>query len=73
VTRDRVGIDSFQLTQELISHMLGTTRTVVTVAANKLQDAGLIRYKRGGITILNRQGHRGLHPPEGVRPLPDGV
>ena len=55
VARDRVGSDSFQLTQELISHMLGTPRTVVTVAANKLQDAGLIRYKRGGITILNPQ------------------
>ncbi|MDT5293786.1 MAG: hypothetical protein QOJ76_666 [Acidobacteriota bacterium] len=55
VTRDRVGSDSFQLTQELISHMLGTPRTVVTVAANKLQDAGLIRYKRGNIKILNPQ------------------
>lgn len=53
VTRDRVGSDSFQLTQELISHMLGTPRTVVTTAANKLQDAGLIRYKRGSITILD--------------------
>lgn len=56
VTRDRVDSDSFHLTQELISHMLGTPRTVVTVAANKLQDAGLIRYKRGSITILNPQG-----------------
>jgi CRP-like cAMP-binding protein len=53
VTRDRVDSDSFQLTQELISHMLGTPRTVVTVAANKLQDAGLIRYKRGQIAILD--------------------
>jgi hypothetical protein len=53
VTRDRVGSDSFLLTQEFIAHMLGTPRTVVTVAANKLQDAGLIRYKRGHITILD--------------------
>ena len=53
VTRNRVESDSFRLTQELISHMLGTPRTVVTVAANKLQDAGLIRYKRGHITILD--------------------
>jgi CRP-like cAMP-binding protein len=53
VTRDRVGSDSFQLTQEFIAHMLGTPRTVVTVAANKLQDAGLIRYKRGQISILD--------------------
>jgi CRP-like cAMP-binding protein len=55
VTRNRVDSDSFYLTQEVISHMLGTPRTVVTVAANKLQDAGLIRYKRGSITILNPQ------------------
>ncbi len=53
--RNRVGSDSFQLTQESISHILGTPRTVVTVAANKLQDAGLIRYKRGSITILTPQ------------------
>jgi CRP-like cAMP-binding protein len=56
VTRDRVDSDSFQLTHEFISHMLGTPRTVVTVAANKLQDAGLIRYKRGRITIINLEG-----------------
>lgn len=56
VSRDRVGSDSFQLTQEFISHMLGTPRTVVTTAANKLQDAGLIRYKRGSIVILNLPG-----------------
>ena len=53
VTRDRVDSDTFNLTQEFISHMLGTPRTVVTVAANKLQDAGLIRYKRGQIAILD--------------------
>jgi CRP-like cAMP-binding protein len=56
MTRDRVRSENFQLTQELISHMLGTPRTVVTVAANKMQDAGLIRYKRGKITILNPHG-----------------
>lgn len=53
VTRDRVQSDSFKLTQELISHMLGTPRTVVTVAANRLQDANIIRYRRGHITILD--------------------
>jgi CRP-like cAMP-binding protein len=56
VTRDRVGSDSFQFTQEFLSHMLGTPRTVVSVAAGHLQDAGLIRYRRGKITILNRHG-----------------
>lgn len=59
VTRDRVRSDSFKLTQEFIAHMLGTPRTVVTAAANKLQDAGLIRYKRGHITILNLRGLEG--------------
>lgn len=53
---DRVGKETFYLTQEFIAQMLGTPRTVVTVAANKLQDAGFIRYRRGKITILNRQG-----------------
>lgn len=56
VIYDRVRKDTFSLTQEFISHMLGTPRTVVTVAANKLQDAGYIHYRRGKITILDRQG-----------------
>lgn len=56
VIRDRVRAETFQLTQEFISHLLGTPRTVVTAAANKLQDAGFIRYKRGRITILTRPG-----------------
>lgn len=56
VIYDRVKKETFYLTQEFISHMLGTPRTVVTVAANKLQDAGFIHYRRGKITILDRQG-----------------
>ncbi len=56
VVDDRVGNETFYLTQEFIAQMLGTPRTVVTVAANKLQDAGFIRYRRGKITILNRPG-----------------
>ena len=53
---DRVKEDRFPLTQEFISQMLGTARTRVTMAALPLQDAGLIRYRRGKITILDRQG-----------------
>ncbi|HEV7395278.1 MAG TPA: Crp/Fnr family transcriptional regulator [Pyrinomonadaceae bacterium] len=56
VIYDRVEMETFYLTQDFIAQMLGTPRTVVTVAANKLQDAGFIRYRRGKITILNRQG-----------------
>lgn len=53
---DRVGGDHLQLTQELISNMLGGRRETVTVAAGRLQDAGLIRYSRGHISILDREG-----------------
>lgn len=54
--RDRVGANELQMTQELISHMLGGRRETVTVAAGRLQDAGLIRYARGHITILDPKG-----------------
>lgn len=56
IAHDRVDGDTFHLTQEIISFMLGTPRTAVTMAAGTLQDSGLIRYKRGKITILDRSG-----------------
>ena len=52
--RDRVQSDELQMTQEFISNVLGGRRETVTVAAGRLQDAGLIRYSRGHITILDR-------------------
>ena len=52
---DRVGSNELPLTQEFISQMLGVRRAGVTEAANMLQKAGLICYKRGKITILNRE------------------
>jgi CRP-like cAMP-binding protein len=53
---DRVETDELQMTQELISNMLGGRRETVTVAAGRLQDAGLIQYARGHISILDREG-----------------
>ena len=56
VTRDRAGSDSFELTQEFLSHMLGVPRTSVTTAAATLRRAGLIRYSRGRITVTDLAG-----------------
>jgi CRP-like cAMP-binding protein len=55
-THDRVGADEFQLTQEFLAQMLGVRRPSVTVAACMLQRAGLIRYQRGRIHIVDRAG-----------------
>jgi CRP-like cAMP-binding protein len=54
LTHDRVGSNTLNLTQEFISHMLGTRRASVTVAAGMLQEAGIIDYKRGRVTIIDR-------------------
>ncbi len=52
---DCVQSETFLLTQELISNMLGVRRAGVTVAAGALSQSGLIRYSRGKIAILDRQ------------------
>ncbi len=54
MSQDRLGGDIVPLTQEFLSHMLGTRRASVTVAAGILQKAGLITYVRGAIKIENR-------------------
>jgi CRP-like cAMP-binding protein len=56
MSHDRVEGDVFQLTQEYLASMLGVHRPSVSLAARALQKAGLIEYKRGMMTILNRQG-----------------
>ena len=53
---DRLASDSLTMTQELIANMLGVRREGVTEAAGKLQRAGLIRYSRGRIDVLDRPG-----------------
>ena len=52
--QDCVLQNELPLTQEFIANMLGTRRSGVTVAAGILQQAGIIRYSRGKITILNQ-------------------
>jgi CRP-like cAMP-binding protein len=56
MTHDRVGTDSFPMTQEFLAQMLGVRRPTVNVAGTALQRAGLIRYIRGKITIVDRKG-----------------
>jgi CRP-like cAMP-binding protein len=53
---DRLRGNDLSMTQELIANMLGVRREGVTEAAGKLQKAGLIRYQRGRITVLDRPG-----------------
>ena len=48
--------NEFTMTQELIANMLGVRREVVTEAAGKLQEAGLIEYGRGRIKVMDRPG-----------------
>ena len=56
MTKDRLGVEEFPLTQEFLSKMLGIRREGVSKAAGALQAAKLIRYSRGIITLLNRPG-----------------
>jgi CRP-like cAMP-binding protein len=56
MTHDRVDGAAFELTQEYLAMMLGVTRPSVSAAASTLQKAGLIRYSRGQITVLDRTG-----------------
>ena len=51
---DRLHGDELVMTQELIANMLGVRREGVTESALKLQAAGLIRYARGHINVLDR-------------------
>jgi Mn-dependent DtxR family transcriptional regulator len=52
---DRLPSKELTMTQELIANMLGVRREGVTEAAGKLRDAGIIEYRRGHITVLDRR------------------
>jgi CRP-like cAMP-binding protein len=56
MTHDRVRKEPFTLTHEFLSYMLGVHRPAVTLAAGVLQRAGLIRYMRGKVTVVDRAG-----------------
>jgi len=56
MTRDRMGANEFQLTQEFLSNMLGARREGVNKAAGALQRQHLISYSRGTLMILNQAG-----------------
>ena len=53
---DRMSTNALTITQDLIANMLGVRRESITEAAGNLQKAGLIEYRRGHITVLNRAG-----------------
>ncbi len=56
--RDLSGSDAMLLTQEFLAQMLGVERSSVSIVANTLQRAGLIRYHRAHIEIVNLDGLR---------------
>jgi CRP-like cAMP-binding protein len=60
ISHDRAKSDNLPLTQEALSHMLGSSRTNVTKAATALKRAGLIQYRHGNIQVVDRRGVKRL-------------
>jgi CRP-like cAMP-binding protein len=59
MTQDRAHKDTFHVTHEFLSFMLGVRREGVTASAGELHSAGLIRYSRGEVVVLDRVGLEG--------------
>jgi CRP-like cAMP-binding protein len=59
MSQDRAGSATFQMTQVFMGYMLGVRRVGVTAAARALQQAGLIEYRRGRLTVIDRVGLEG--------------
>jgi len=55
MAHDRMESNEFPLTQEFVAMMLGASRPTVSVVAGTLQKAGLIKYRHGRVTIVDRK------------------
>ena len=56
MSHDRAGADTFRITHRFLAYMLGVRRVGITAAATALQRAGLVEYRRGVLTVLDRRG-----------------
>jgi CRP-like cAMP-binding protein len=56
MSHDRVGKNTFAISYEFLGQMLGASRATLTLSAGQLQAAGLTRYQRGRLTIVDRKG-----------------
>ena len=54
MSQDRAHCDRVRVTHEALAYMLGARRVGTTAAAGQLQRTGLIEYRRGNLTVLNR-------------------